>query len=95
MMSSDHLGAEQFAQAQARLALNRRMASRHNTQQEYLLRALISCGACRRSCSGRSAKGRPYSYYVCNTKTATHLRAQGICCPTRHNAPTKKLDELV
>jgi len=95
MMSSDHLGAEQFAQAQARLALNRRMASRHNTQQEYLLRALISCGACRRSCSGRSAKGRPYRYYVCNTKTATHLRAQGICCPTRHNAPTKKLDELV
>jgi len=86
---------KQFAQAQERLALNQRLASRNNTQQEYLLRALISCGACRRSCSGRGDKRRLYRYYVCNTKRAPHLRAQGICCPTRHNAPTKKLDELV
>ena len=86
---------EQFAQAQGQLALNRRLASRHNTQHEYLLRALISCGACRRSCGGRSAKGGRYSYYVCNTKTAIHLRAQGVRCPTRHNAPTQQLDELV
>ena len=89
------VSAEQFAQAQARRALNRQRASRNNTQQTYLLRALISCGACRRSCCGRSTRGGRYSYYVCSTKCDSRLRAQNIRCTTRHNAPTQKLDELV
>ena len=33
---------EQFDQAQARLALNRQLARRNNTQHEYLLRGLVS-----------------------------------------------------
>ena len=89
------ISTEQFAQAQARLAMNRQMASRNNTQQAYLLRALISCGACRRSCCGRSTRGGRYSYYVCSTKCDARLRAQDIRCPTLHNAPTQQLDELV
>jgi len=89
------ISAEQFTQAQARLTLNRQRASRNNTRHEYLLRTLISCGGCGRSCGGRSAKGGRYSYYLCNTKGDTRLKARGLRCPTRHNAPTKKLDELV
>ena len=89
------VSAEQFAQAQARRATNRQRASRNNTQQAYLLRALIRCGACRRSCCGRSTRGGRYSYYVCNTKCDTPLRTQGIRCPARHNAPTQQLDEWV
>jgi site-specific DNA recombinase len=58
---------ELFDQVQAKLAENRRLArrhsrhsrhSRHNTRQEYLLRALVSCGVCGYACKGRHAKPR-------------------------------------
>ena len=41
-----------FAQVQAKLDANQQGAAR-NTRHEYLLRALISCGACRLGCTGR------------------------------------------
>ena len=41
---------EQFDQVQAKLAHNRQFARRNNTAQDYLLRALVSCGECRLSC---------------------------------------------
>jgi site-specific DNA recombinase len=46
---------EQFDQAHAKLAHNRQFARRHNTAHPDLLRALVSCGACRLACTGRSA----------------------------------------
>src|SRR5207248_198959 len=41
---------EQFGQVQAKLAHNRQFARRHNTTHLYLLRALVSCGACHLAC---------------------------------------------
>jgi site-specific DNA recombinase len=44
----------QFDLVQYKLAQNQSFASRHNTTNGYLLRALVSCGLCRRSCRART-----------------------------------------
>ncbi|HID34151.1 MAG TPA: recombinase family protein, partial [Anaerolineae bacterium] len=84
---------EQFDQAQERLSLNRQLARRNNTQHEYLLRGLVSCGQCKLSCLGRSCHPG-YSYYVCRGKTDALRASQGQRCPSRY-APAAALDELV
>ena len=58
---------ETFAQVQAKLDTNQQGAAR-NTQHEYLLRALVSCGACLLSCTGRQLHAR-YRYYLCRGRT--------------------------
>ena len=64
-----------------------------NTRHEYLLRALISCGACRLTCTGRqTAKG--YRYYLCRGRTDPLRAAQGQRCTARY-IPAGQLDELV
>jgi site-specific DNA recombinase len=84
---------EQFDQAQDRLALNKQMARRNNTQHDYLLRGLVSCGQCRLACLGRTR--RPgYSYYVCRGKTDALRAATGERCQARY-APAQALDALV
>ena len=56
-----------IAQVQAKLDTNQQSAAR-NTRHEYLLRALVSCGACQLACTGRqSAAG--YRYYLCRGRT--------------------------
>ena len=83
---------ETFAQVQAKLDANQQGAAR-NTRHEYLLRALISCGACRLSCTGRQvAKG--YRYYLCRGRTDSLRAAQGQRCTARY-IPAAQLDELV
>jgi site-specific DNA recombinase len=47
-------------QVQAKLDANQQSAAR-NTRHEYLLRALVSCGACRLACTGRQT-GAGYRY---------------------------------
>jgi site-specific DNA recombinase len=84
---------EQFERAQERLAYNQRMAPRNNRVHDYLLRGLVSCGHCRRACSGRHV-WRGYDYYVCRTKTQTSAQSPGEHCPTRH-IPGRPLEELV
>jgi site-specific DNA recombinase len=84
---------EQFDQAQARLALNRQLARRNNTQHEYLLRGLVSCGQCKLSHIGRSCHPG-YSYYVCRGKADALRASQGQRCQSRY-APAGALDELV
>jgi site-specific DNA recombinase len=84
---------EQFDQAQARLALNRQLARRNNTQHEYLLRGLVSCGQCKLSHTGRSSPP-DYSYYVCQGKTDALRASQDKRCQSRY-APAEALDELV
>ena len=83
---------ETFAQVQAKLDANQQGAAR-NTRHEYLLRALISCGACRLGCTGRqTAKG--YRYYLCRGRTDPLRVAQGERCTARY-IPAGQLDELV
>ncbi len=57
---------EQFQQVQEKLSHNQRCARRNNRAHDYLLRALVSCGHCQLTATGR-AQGA-YSYYVCKGK---------------------------
>src|SRR5690349_20800777 len=84
---------ERFERAQERLAYTQRMARRNNRVHDYLLRGLVSCGHCRRACSGRHV-WRGYDYYVCRTKTPASASSPGAHCPTRH-IPGRPLEELV
>ena len=83
---------ETFAQVQAKLDANQQGAAR-NTRHEYLLRALISCGACRLGCTGRQT-GAGYRYYLCRGRTDPLRAAQGQRCTARY-IPAGQLDELV
>src|SRR6266568_1952946 len=83
---------ETFAQVQAKLDANQQGAAR-NTRHEYLLRALVSCGACRLSCTGRQA-AKGYRYYLCRGRTDPLRAAQGQRCTARY-IPAAQLDELV
>src|SRR5919202_19274 len=58
MVSQEH-----FDQVQAKLAANQRTAARNNHHPDYLLRALVSCGLCRLSMTGRATtQGYHYIY---------------------------------
>jgi site-specific DNA recombinase len=83
---------EIFAQVQAKLDTNQQSAAR-NTRHEYLLRALVSCGACRLSCTARQT-GAGYHYYLCRGRTDLLRVAQGQRCTARY-IPAGQLDELV
>jgi site-specific DNA recombinase len=81
---------ETFDLVQEKLSHNRRFASRNNKSHRYLLRALVSCGACGQGSNARTTwDGR--SYYVCRG------HCEIVCeqrCRARH-APGSQLDELV
>jgi site-specific DNA recombinase len=81
-----------FGQVQAKLDVNQQGALR-NTRHEYLLRALVSCGACRLSCSVRQT-GAGYRYYLCHGRTDPLRVTQGQRCTARY-IPAGQLDELV
>jgi site-specific DNA recombinase len=87
------IGQEQFDRAQERLAYNQRMARRNNRVHQYLLRGLVSCGHCRRGCSGRHMPPG-YDYYLCRTKTQLALLTPGERCPVRY-IPARPLEDLV
>ena len=81
---------ETFDLVQEKLSHNRKFASRNNKSHRYLLRALVSCGACGRSSPARTSwDGR--SYYVCRGHSEVVSEQR---CRARH-APGAKLDELV
>jgi site-specific DNA recombinase len=76
---------EIFAQVQAKLDANQQSAAR-NTRHQYLLRALVSCGACRLACTARqSAAG--YGYYLCRGRTDSLRAAQGAAAPPATSPP--------
>ena len=81
-----------FAQVQAKLDANQQTAVR-NTRHQYLLRALISCGACRLTCGVRQTQAG-YRYYQCRGRTDPLRVAQGQRCTARY-IPAGQLDELV
>jgi site-specific DNA recombinase len=73
---------ETFAQVQAKLDTNQQTAAR-NTRHEYLLRALVSCGVCRLSCTVRRTQAG-YRYYLCRGRTDALRVAQGQRCTARY-----------
>lgn len=76
------ISPEVFEQAQTRLALTKQLARRNNTEPDYLLPALVSCGQCQLACPGRTR--RPgYSYYVCRGKTDSLRAAKDDRCQAR------------
>src|SRR6266496_2067447 len=79
---------ETFAQVQAKLDSNQQLAAR-NTRHEYLLRALVSCGMCRLSCTVRQIQAG-YRYYQCRGRTDALRAAQGQRCTARY-APAGQL----
>ena len=81
---------ETFDLVQEKLSHNRRFASRNNKSHRYLLRALVSCGACGQGSNARTSwDGR--SYYVCRGHSEIVSEQR---CRARH-APGGQLDELV
>jgi site-specific DNA recombinase len=78
---------------QAKLAHNQQTARRNNSQHQYLLRGLVSCGQCRLTATARTtADGR--AYYPCRGRTDKLRRAEGRSCTTRYT-PAQQLDEVV
>jgi site-specific DNA recombinase len=61
------LSEETFARVQAKLDTNQQTAAR-NTRHQHLLRALVSCGLCRLSCTVRRTQAG-YRYYLCRGRT--------------------------
>jgi site-specific DNA recombinase len=81
---------ETFYLVQEKLSHNRKFALRNNKSHRYLLRTLVSCGACRQGSSARTTwDGR--SYYVCRGHSEIVAEQR---CRARH-APAGQLDELV
>jgi site-specific DNA recombinase len=81
---------ESFDLVQQKLSRNKRFASRNNKSHRYLLRALVSCGACGQGSNARTSwDGR--SYYVCRGHSEIVAEKR---CRARH-APGTRLDELV
>jgi site-specific DNA recombinase len=87
------ISQEMFDQAQARLALNKQLARRNNTDHDYLLRGLVSCAQCQLSCFGRTCSP-DYGYYVCRGRSDFLRAAKDERCKARY-APAQQLDELV
>ena len=87
------ISQERFDAAQARLDENLRLATRHNTQRQYLLRGLVSCGRCQLSCIARCLQP-DYGYYVCRDKNISRRPTESVRCQSRY-APAAALDELV
>lgn len=83
---------EQFEQVQEKLSLNQRCARRNNHATDYLLRALVSCGHCQLTATGR-ARGS-YAYYVCKGKGPAIWSRREQKCPGR-SIPADQLDDLV
>ena len=87
------ISQETFDLAQQRLEQNKQMARRNNSEHEYLLRGLVSCGQCHLSANGRTLP-LGYTYYVCRGRTDALRTAQGARCTARY-APADALDQLV
>lgn len=82
-----------FDQVQAKLASNQRLAPRNNTAHHYLVRALVSCGACGLACTGR-AMGAHNRYYMCSGRTDPQRAPEPGRCRARY-VHVDALDALV
>ena len=87
---------EVYDRVQAKLSINRAFARRNNTSHDshdYLLRALVSCGACGLACSGL-CNSQGYRYYSCVGKRPPVYSRRDQQCPSRL-IPAPQLDQMV
>jgi len=87
------IAQEDFDLVQEKLAQNQQGARRHNTSHAYLVRALISCGACQLRATARTVHPG-YHYYVCTGRTDGLRIAEGRRCTARF-IPADRLDALI
>ena len=85
---------ELFDRVQAKIATNRTFATRNNTTTPYLLRALVSCGACGLACQARRTMPTRKTYYICTGKSLQVRHRLGCTCHSKF-IPAGTLDELV
>ncbi len=85
--------AGQYEVAQMKLARNQSFAKRNNKTNDYLLRALVSCGRCRLACLARRVQPN-HRYYICSGKAKADLRHRAERCSSRF-IPAPQLDDLV
>ena len=84
---------EEFERVQAKLALNKKHAARNNKAHQYLLRALVSCGACQSACISRTTNGG-HSYYACRCLSQPIHSLHDQRCRSRY-IPADQLDAIV
>jgi site-specific DNA recombinase len=84
---------EAFERVQAKLSLNQKQATRNNKAHQYLLRALVSCGACQSACISRTTNGGQ-SYYACRCLSQPIQCLQDQRCRSRY-IPAVQLDAIV
>ncbi|MGI9069886.1 MAG: recombinase family protein [Bryobacteraceae bacterium] len=84
---------EDFDRVQRKLALNMKQAARNNKTYEYLLRALVSCGACQSACISRMTNGGR-SYYACRCLAQPIYSGHDKRCRSRY-IPAGQLDGIV
>jgi site-specific DNA recombinase len=84
---------EEFERVQTKLALNKKQAARNNKAHQYLLRALVSCGACQSACISRTTNGGQ-SYYACRCLSQPVYSLHDQRCRSRY-IPADQLDVIV
>jgi site-specific DNA recombinase len=84
---------EVFDRVQVKLALNKKQATRNNKSHRYLLRALVSCGACQSACIARTTNGGLH-YYICRCQSQPIYSQHDQRCRARC-IPAQQLDVLV
>lgn len=84
---------EEFERVQAKLALNQKQAAGNNKAHPYLLRALVSCGACHSACISRTTNGG-HSSYACRCLSQPIHSLHDQRCRSR-DIPADQLDTIV
>ena len=84
---------EDFKRVQVKLALNKKQATRTYARYSYLLRALVSCGACQSACIARTTNGG-LRYYICRCQAQPIDSQHDQRCRARC-IPAQQLDVLV
>jgi site-specific DNA recombinase len=84
---------EDCDRVQAKLALNKPRASRHNKIHAYLLRALVSCGVCQSACLARTTT-HGHRYDVCRCVAQPLYSQHDQRCTARYS-PAQQLDAPV
>ena len=87
------INQEDFERVQVKLALNKKQATRNNKRYSYLLRALVSCGACQSACIARTTNGG-LRYYICRCQAQPIYSQHDQRCRSRC-IPAQQLDVLV